>query len=160
MSTERCGTVVIGAGQAGLATGYFLQAQDDDFVIVDAHGSVGQAWRARWDSLRLFTPAHWAHLPGLSFPAARRHLPSKDEMAGYLASYAQRFDLPIRLGWRAEELGRECGKSLLVLDAVTDGDAARLYGRLGWERVGDIPGYALFPRGGLCGTTYFYRKLA
>jgi len=60
----------------------------------------------------------------------------------------------------AEDLGRDCGKTLLVLDAVTDGDAARLYSRLGWERVGEIPGYALFPRGGLCGTTYFYRKLA
>lgn len=59
----------------------------------------------------------------------------------------------------AEELARECGKSLLVLDAVTDGDAARLYERLGWVRVGSIPGYALLPRGGLCSTTVFYREL-
>jgi putative flavoprotein involved in K+ transport len=107
MSSESFGTVVIGAGQAGLATGYYLQAQGGDFVIVDAHGSVGQAWRDRWDSLRLFTPAHWTHLPGLRFPAGRRHLPSKDEMAGYLAAYAAQFQLPIRLGWRAEELGRD-----------------------------------------------------
>jgi len=59
----------------------------------------------------------------------------------------------------AETLARDCGRTLLVLDAVTDGDAARLYARLGWVRVGDIPDYALFPQGGLCGTTYFYRRV-
>ena len=60
----------------------------------------------------------------------------------------------------AEDLARECGKTLLVLDAVTGGDASRLYARLGWTRVGEIPGYALLPRGGVCSTTYFYRDLA
>ena len=59
----------------------------------------------------------------------------------------------------AEATARECGKSLLVLDAVTGGDAARLYERLGWERVGVIPGYALMPQGGLCDTTVYYRNL-
>ena len=59
----------------------------------------------------------------------------------------------------AEATARECGRSLLVLDAVTGGDGARLYARHGWVRVGDIPGYALFPRGGLCSTTVFYRDL-
>jgi GNAT superfamily N-acetyltransferase len=59
----------------------------------------------------------------------------------------------------AEATARDCGKTLLVLDAVTDGDAARLYERLGWTRVGDIPGYALMPRGGLCSTTVYYRNL-
>ena len=60
----------------------------------------------------------------------------------------------------AEATARECGKTLLVLDAVTDGDAARLYARLGWVRVGDIPNYARFPQGGFCSTTVFYRDLA
>jgi len=60
----------------------------------------------------------------------------------------------------AEQAARECGKTLLVLDAVTDGDAARLYARLGWTRVGDIPQYALMPRGGFCSTTVFYRDLS
>jgi len=59
----------------------------------------------------------------------------------------------------AEATARECGKTLLVLDAVTGGDAARLYERLGWVRVGDIPDYALYPQGGLCGTTFYYRRL-
>jgi GNAT superfamily N-acetyltransferase len=59
----------------------------------------------------------------------------------------------------AEAVARDCGKTMLVLDAVTGGDAARLYERLGWERVGDIPGYALMPRGGLCSTTVYFRRL-
>jgi GNAT superfamily N-acetyltransferase len=59
----------------------------------------------------------------------------------------------------AESSARECGKTLLVLDAVTGGEAARLYERLGWRRVGDIPGYALMPQGGLCSTTYYYHSL-
>ena len=59
----------------------------------------------------------------------------------------------------AEDTARSCGKTLLVLDAVTDGDAARLYARLGWVRVGDVPNFALYPDGGYCSTTYFYRDL-
>jgi GNAT superfamily N-acetyltransferase len=59
----------------------------------------------------------------------------------------------------AEDVARECGRTLLVLDAVTGGDAARLYERLGWVRVGDVPRFALMPRGGYCGTTYYYREL-
>ena len=73
---------------------------------------------------------------------------------------ARRRGLGAALMRAAEQTARECGKTLLVLDAVTDGDAARLYAKLGWVRVGDIPNYALFPRGGYCSTTYFYRDLA
>lgn len=72
---------------------------------------------------------------------------------------ARRRGLGAALMRAAESTARECGKSLLVLDAVTDGDAARLYERLGWMRVGDIPGYALFPSGGLCSTTYYFREI-
>jgi GNAT superfamily N-acetyltransferase len=73
---------------------------------------------------------------------------------------ARRQGLGAALMKAAEATARECGKTLLVLDAVTDGDAARLYARLGWVRVGDIPNYALFPHGGFCSTTVFYRDLA
>ena len=73
---------------------------------------------------------------------------------------ARRHGLGAALLQAAEATARECGKTLLVLDAVTDGDAARLYARLGWVRVGDIPNYALFPQGGFCSTTVFYRDLA
>jgi ribosomal protein S18 acetylase RimI-like enzyme len=72
---------------------------------------------------------------------------------------ARRRGLGAALVRAAEATARECGRTLLVLDAVTGGEAARLYERLGWMRVGDIPGYALFPRGGLCGTTVYYRDL-
>lgn len=72
---------------------------------------------------------------------------------------ARRRGLGAALMRAAETLARECGKSLLVLDTVTGSDAERLYARLGWQRVGVIPGYALLPRGGLCATTYFYRNL-
>jgi GNAT superfamily N-acetyltransferase len=73
---------------------------------------------------------------------------------------ARRQGLGTALMRAAEMTAIECGKSLLVLDAVTGGDAEHLYERLGWVRVGVIPGYALMPRGGLCGTTLFYRDLA
>ena len=72
---------------------------------------------------------------------------------------ARRQGLGAALMRAAEDLARACGKSLLVLDTVTGSDADRLYSRLGWQRVGDIPGYALFPQGGPCSTTYFYRAL-
>ncbi len=72
---------------------------------------------------------------------------------------ARRHGLGAALVRAAEAMALHCGRTLLVLDAVTDGDAARLYERLGWVRVGDIPGYALFPHGGLCSTTVFYRTL-
>jgi GNAT superfamily N-acetyltransferase len=73
---------------------------------------------------------------------------------------ARRQGLGEQLMLAAEATARECGKTLLVLDAVTDGDAYRLYSRLGWVRVGDIPNFALFPDGGFCSTTYFYRDLS
>ena len=66
---------MIGGGQAGLATGHYLKARGRDFVILDAYDRVGQAWRDRWDTLRLFTPAHWAYLPGMKF---RRTPPARD----------------------------------------------------------------------------------
>jgi GNAT superfamily N-acetyltransferase len=72
---------------------------------------------------------------------------------------ARRRGLGAELMRAAESTARECGKSLLVLDTVTGGDAARLYERLGWVRVGDIPNYALWPGGGYCGTTVYFREL-
>jgi GNAT superfamily N-acetyltransferase len=73
---------------------------------------------------------------------------------------ARRQGLAERLMRAAEDTARECGKTMLVLDTVTGGDAERLYARLGWQRVGSIPDYALWPQGGLCATTYFYRRVA
>lgn len=72
---------------------------------------------------------------------------------------ARRQGLGAALMRGAEHTARECGRTLLVLDAVTGGDAARLYERLGWVRVGEVPDFALFPDGALCSTTYYYRRL-
>lgn len=91
------GTIVIGGGQAGLAAGYWLRRAGRPFAILEAGAAVGDAWRHRWDSLRLFTPARYNALPGLDFPGPRYALPSKDEVAGYLREYARRFQLPVRL---------------------------------------------------------------
>ena len=92
---ERVDTVIVGAGQAGLATAYYLAAQGRDFVIVEGHERVGEAWRRRWDSLRLFTPAVYDGLPGMPFPAPPHDYPTKDEMAAYLEAYTARFALPL-----------------------------------------------------------------
>lgn len=90
--------ILIGAGQAGLATAYHLRAQGLRFLLVDAADEIGQAWRSRWDSLRLFTPAQYDGLPGMQFPAAADTYPTKDQVADYLTAYAARFQLPILLG--------------------------------------------------------------
>src|SRR5215216_2795310 len=105
-SEQHFDTVVIGGGQAGLAMGYFLARQNRDFVILDAGGRVGETWRNRWDSLRLFTPAFHNGLPGMPFPAPGSYFPTKDETADYLEAYARKFDLPVRLGRRVESLFR------------------------------------------------------
>lgn len=104
---ERYDAVVIGGGQAGLAVGHHLAARGVDFVILDAEQRVGDAWRRRWDSLRLFTPARHSGLPGMPFPAPPGHLPDRDEVADYLERYAERFDLPVRAGTRVDALERD-----------------------------------------------------
>src|SRR5215207_2215273 len=102
--TGHLDTVVIGGGQSGLAIGYFLAKQNRDFVILDAGREVGEAWRNRWDSLRLFTPAFHSSLPGMPLPPPGNRFPTKDEIADYLEAYGHSFDLPISLGRRADAL--------------------------------------------------------
>ncbi len=104
--TERVKTVVIGGGQAGLSVGYHLAKRSLPFVILDANERIGDSWRARWDSLRLFTPARYNGLDGMTFPAPPHSFPRKDEMADYLEAYAARFDLPVRTGVRVNGLSR------------------------------------------------------
>jgi putative flavoprotein involved in K+ transport len=112
--TERYDTVVVGGGQAGLVTGYYLQQRDQDFVVLDAGRRVGDPWRSRWDSLRVFTPARYTSLPGMAFPASPYYFPAKDEVADYLESYADRFDLPVELDHRVTALDRTENGYLLV----------------------------------------------
>ncbi len=100
-------TLVIGGGQAGLATGYQLSRRDLPYKIIDANERVGDAWRNRWDSLRLFTPNRLNSLPGMPFPGYHWGFPSKNEMADYLESYARKFDLRVETGVRVKRLTRE-----------------------------------------------------
>lgn len=107
--TERFDTVVVGAGQAGLAAGYHLARRGRPFVILDASERIGESWLERWDSLRLFTPARYNCLPGWGFPARSWTYPTKDEVADYFGAYVARFELPVRTGVRVNRLSRETG---------------------------------------------------
>ncbi len=112
--TERVQVVVIGAGQAGLSVGYHLAQRGVQFVILEANERIGDSWRERWDSLRLFTPGRLDGLDGMPFPTPGHRFPTKDEMADYLEAYAARFRLPVRTGVRVTGLTRR-GDRYLVL---------------------------------------------
>jgi putative flavoprotein involved in K+ transport len=105
-TTERVNTLVIGGGQAGLSVGYHLARRGVPFLILDGGERIGDAWRQRWDSLRLFTPAKLAGLDGLRFPAPPNSFPTKDAMGDYLELYARTFALPVRSGVRVDRLSR------------------------------------------------------
>jgi putative flavoprotein involved in K+ transport len=119
MTTQHIETLVIGAGQAGLSTGYHLQRRGRPFLIVDSLERVGDNWRQQWDTLRLFTPARYDSLPGLPFPGPPWHYPGKDEAAAYLERYALHFDLPIRMSTRVDRLAARPGGGY-VADLGTD----------------------------------------
>jgi len=104
---ERFETVIIGGSQAGLSVGYHLAKRRRPFVILDANERIGDSWRKRWDSLRVFTPARADGLAGRPFPGSPWSFPTKDEMGDYLEAYAQRFDLPVRTGIGVDGVSRE-----------------------------------------------------
>ena len=111
---EDFAVIVIGGGQAGLSVGYHLARHGVNFVILDAGERIGDSWRGRWDSLRLFTPAEFNGLDGMPFPAPRGSFPTKNEMADYLEAYAARFDLPVRSGVRVDGLARQGGRYVVT----------------------------------------------
>ena len=106
-TSERVQVIVIGGGQAGLSVGYCLAQRGLSFVILEAHARIGDSWRKRWDSLRLFSPAKYDGLIGMPFPAPAFSFPTKDEMADYLESYAAHFKLPVRTGVKVDRLWRD-----------------------------------------------------
>lgn len=97
-------TIIIGGGQAGLAAGYFLAQRGNSFAILDENKRTGEAWRSRWDCLRLFTPSKYNSLPGKLFPKPDFYFPTKDEVADYLEEYAVQFRLPVRHEVKVEAL--------------------------------------------------------
>jgi len=125
MIDQQLGTVVIGGSQAGLAVGYFLKQRDLPFVILDENDRIGDAWRKRWDSLRLFTPGRYNGLPGMPFPRSAWAYPTKDETANYLEAYARAFELPVRTGVKVDRLAKtgarfevRCGQHTLFAENV------------------------------------------
>jgi putative flavoprotein involved in K+ transport len=111
--------VVIGAGQAGLAMGYFLLRQGRHFVILDRADSIGAAWRERWESLALFTSRRYDSLPGLPFPGDADGYPTRDEVTAYLERYAETVGLPIQLNSNVRRLAAADGRFLLEVDGRT-----------------------------------------
>ena len=103
-ATERIDTVVIGAGQGGLSAGFHLAQRGLPFVILDADARIGDHWRERWDSLKLYSPAKYDSLPGMPFPGKAFHWPTGREMGDYLEAYARHHDLPVRSGIRVQRV--------------------------------------------------------
>ncbi|WP_102141671.1 flavin-containing monooxygenase [Mycobacterium hubeiense] len=105
MTAQHIETLIIGAGQAGLSTGYHLQRFDRPVLIVDGNERIGDNWRRHYDSLRLYSPAKYDGLPGMAFPAQDRwSYPGRDDVAEFLERYALRWNLPVRMSTRVDRL--------------------------------------------------------
>lgn len=134
--------VVVGGGQAGLAVGRELQRRGRSFVVLDRETEVGAVWRRRWDSLRLFTPAGFTHLPGLELDAPPDASPTKDEMADHLVAYARRFALPVEPATTVAAVDRD-GERLRVTAVDGRGWRARdVVLATGSHGRPDVPGFA------------------
>ena len=111
--------VIIGAAQAGLSIAYYLKGQNKEFLIVDKESEIGYSWLNRWDSLTLFTPSEFNHLPGLDFPAAKGHYPSKYEVADYFKAYVEKFEFPIQLNTLISKVEKIGGEFIITHDKGT-----------------------------------------
>ena len=134
-------TVIVGGGQAGLATGYHLQQCGRSFVILDASERVGDPWRKRWDSLRLYSPASYDGLPGMRFPGKRTSYPTTHEMADYLESYAAHFELPVRSGTRVDALAMR-GDAFVLTAGDDELEADNVVVATGVMQVPSVPSFA------------------
>jgi putative flavoprotein involved in K+ transport len=140
-SAERFETVIIGGGQAGLMAGYHLSKLGRSFVILDANERVGDAWRKRWDSLRLFTPALFSRLPGMSLPMTSWSFATKDELADYLEDYAEHFELPVRTGVSVDGL-RKVGGGFEISAGDLRFEAENVVVATGAHQIAKVPAFA------------------
>ncbi len=143
MTTQHIETLIIGAGQAGLSTGYHLQQLGRPFLIVDGHERIGDNWRHQWDTLKLYSPAKYDGLPGLPFPAPPWSFPGKEQVADYLESYALHSDLPVRMSTRVQRLGPRAGGGFtasLGEDTITCDNVVVATGTFG--RTPNVPAFA------------------
>jgi putative flavoprotein involved in K+ transport len=134
-------TIVIGGGQAGLTVGYHLARRGRPCLILDANERIGDAWRKRWDSLRLFTPALFSRLPGLPLSAPAWSFPTKDEMADYLESYAERFELSVRNRVNVDRLSKADGR-FVVSAGESRFEAEHVIVATGAHRIPKVPAFA------------------
>jgi putative flavoprotein involved in K+ transport len=141
-ATAPLDVIVIGAGQAGLSLGHFLGRGGMNFVLLEAGGEVGHSWRNRWDSLRLFSPAQYDSLPGMPFPAPADSHPSKDDVADYLAAYAKRFDLPVRLNSPVLRMHRAQDGTFVVTTPNSELSARQVVVATGPFQTPRVPGAA------------------
>jgi len=118
MDSASLDVIVIGGGQAGLSVGYYLAKRGLRFVILDANARVGDSWRKRWDSLKLFTPARFDALDGLPFPLPPNAFPTHEQMADYLEAYVANFKLPVRSGTRVESLSQRNGRYVVKAGGI------------------------------------------
>jgi len=142
VTTQQTETLIIGGGQAGLATAYHLHRLGRECLVVDGNQRVGDNWRAHYDSLRLYTPAKYCGLPGLAFPGDPWSFPTKDEVADYLETYALHFDLPVRMHTRVEHLTRRDGTFVATLgdDTIECANVVVATGTFG--RTPNVPQFA------------------
>jgi putative flavoprotein involved in K+ transport len=111
--------IIIGAGQAGLSMAYQLNQLNKDYLIVDANNETGAPWLKRWDSLKLFTPSEFNHLPGMNFPSEKGYYPDKYEVAAYLKSYVDKFNIPIAFNQKISSLKKENGVYIIKSESKT-----------------------------------------
>ena len=138
---HRIQTVVIGGGQAGLSVGYHL-ARRGPSSSFSSRTAIGDSWRQRWDSLRLFTPARFDGLVGMRFPAPSDTFPTKDEMADYSEAYAAHFNLPVQTGVHGRSAMRRGDRY-----AVSAGDSSSRRTMSSWRcRLPASRGAVLRPR--------------
>ena len=116
MNTQHAEVAVVGGGAAGLIAARRLQEREVEAVVLEDRTRVGDSWRDRYDSLRLFSPRWASSLPGHPLPIGARVTPSRDRMADYLEEYVAHFAIPVRVGTRVTRLGREDGRFVLDLD--------------------------------------------
>jgi putative flavoprotein involved in K+ transport len=135
-------TIIIGAGQAGLATAYHLQRAGLRAVVLDQHAHVGDQWRSRYESLRLNSPAQYDGLPGMAFPAPRWSYPTGADMGDFLAAYAENLDIDVRGGVRVREVVRVADGSYLVSTENDTMRARNVVIATGGERVPRVPEFA------------------
>ncbi|NDI35698.1 NAD(P)-binding domain-containing protein [Chengkuizengella sediminis] len=111
--------IVIGAGQAGLALGYYLKQSNLSFLLLDQNSQIGETWVKRYDSLILFSPRKYSSLPGFPFPGEPNGYPNKNETADYLKQYQKQFSIPVKLNTKVTQLTKETDRFITVTNDKT-----------------------------------------